>query len=389
MIIGIPKEILKGENRVSATPTTVKKMIENGHKVLVEKEAGLNAFYLDGEYAKAGATIIDNVENLYNQAEIILKVKEPKYNSNVGKHEIDMMRKGAIFASFLHPANHLNHEMVRMLVDKGITSFTLDGVPRIPKAKKMDALSSMSVCAGYKGIIRAADNLAKIMHTIDSPVGIIKPAKVLVVGCGVAGLSAIRTAKGLGAEVYASDVRKEALENAKNLGAKIIKSIVPEELIVSKESKYVDTLSQEYLKMKREEIKDYVKNADIIFLSALVFGKEAQFLITKEMVETMQPGSYIVDISIDQGGNCELTKAGQVIEANGVKIDGTTNIPGMIQTSSTYMFAENTYNFLNHIVKDNKLNLDMSDEIISSTLVSHKGKLYHAGTIEAMKSKTK
>ncbi len=389
MIIGIPKEILKGENRVSSTPKTVKKMIDNGHQVLVEKGAGLNSFYLDEEYIKAGATIVDDIKELYNQAEVILKVKEPEFNSNVGKHEIEMMKEGAILVSFLHPANHSNHNMVRKLVNKGIISFTLDGVPRIPKAEEMDALSSMSFCAGYKGIIIAASNLAKIMPRIDSKAATIPSANVLVVGCGVAGLNAIKTAKGLGATVYASDVRKEALEKAKKLGAKIIESNIPEEVFLSKGSKYVNTLPKKYLQIKKEEIKDFVKDADIIFLSALVFGKEAQFLVTKEMVKTMRPGGYIIDISIDQGGNCELTKRGEIIEFNGIKIDGTTNVPSMIPTSSTHMFAENTYNFLSYIIKDNRLNLDMEDEIISSTIVTHNGKLYHIGAIEAMNSQQK
>ncbi len=384
MIIGIPKEILKGENRVSVTPETVKRMVDDGHQVLVEKGAGSNSFYLDDEYIKVGATIVDRADQLYSQAEVILKVKDPGYNLDFEKYEIEMMRKDAILVSFLHPANHSNHDMVRKLVDKGITSFTLDGVPRIPEARSMDALSSMSFCAGYKGMIIAASSLAKIMPLIDTNNFTIPSSNVLVVGCGVAGLNAIKTAKGLGATVYASDVRKEALENAKSLGAKIIKSNISEKVILSQNSKYVNTLPEKILEIKREEIKEFVEKADIIFLSALVFGKEAQFLITKEMVKTMKPGSYIMDISIDQGGNCELTQRGEIIEFNGVKIDGTTNVPSMIPTSSTYMFAENTYNFLNHIIKNNKLNLNMNDEIISSTLVTHKGKLCHIGTIEAM-----
>ncbi|MFA5720567.1 MAG: NAD(P) transhydrogenase subunit alpha [Acholeplasmataceae bacterium] len=384
MIIGIPKEILKGEKRVSATPQTVKKMINDGHQVLVEKGAGINSFYLDNDYIDSGAIIVDEVEALYKQAEVVLKVKEPQYNSNVGKCEIEMMRSDAILITFLHPANHSNHVMVNKLLDKGVTSFTLDGVPRISRAQSMDALSSMSTCAGYKGMMIAANNIAKFMPMIGSAVGMIRPSNVLVVGCGVAGLRAIATAKGLGAQVYACDIREEAVEQAKSLGARIIDLNIPKEIAVSKDGKHANSLPKDYLELERQQIKEAVKNADIIILSALVFGKEAQVLVTKEMVESMKPGSYIVDISIDQGGNCELTESGNVIEVNGIKIDGTKNIPGMIPTSSTYMFSENTYNFLKYLVKDNKLNIDLTDEIISSTLVTHQGKLYHEGTIEAM-----
>ena len=384
MIIGIPKEILTGEKRVSATPQTVKKMIQDGHQVIVEKGAGVNSFYLDNAYIEAGAKIIDDVGVLYQQAEVILKVKEPQFNDYVSKCEIEMMRGDAILITFLHPANHSNHEMVKKLMNKGITSLTLDGVPRISRAQSMDALSSMSTCAGYKGMLIAANNVAKFMPMIGSAVGMIRPSNVLVVGCGVAGLRAIATAKGLGAQVYACDIREEAVEQAKSLGARIVELSIPKEVAVSKDGKHANSLPPKYLELEREQIKEAVKHADIIILSALVFGKEAQVLVTKEMVKTMKPGSYIVDISIDQGGNCELTQDAKVVEYEGVKIDGTKNIPGMIPTSSTYMFSENTYNFFKYVVKDNKLNLDMTDEIISSTLVTHKGKLYHLGTKEAM-----
>ncbi len=385
MIIGIPKEILKGEKRVSATPQTVKKMIRDGHQVFVEKNAGVDSFYLDQEYIEAGAIILEDVKELYAKADVVLKVKEPQVNDKVGQHEIEMMRKGAILITFLHPANHVNHEMVLMLKDKGITSFTLDGVPRISRAQAMDALSSMSTCAGYKSVMMAANSLPKFLPMIGSAVGMIRPGNVFVVGCGVAGLRAIATAKGLGAQVYACDIRAEAVEQAKSLGARIVELNIPKEVAVSSDGKHANHLPKEYLLQEREQIKDAVQNADILILCALVFGKQAPILVTEEMVKSMKTGSYIVDISIDQGGNCALTQPAEVIEIHGVKIDGTKNIPGMIPTSSTYMFSENIYNFLKYLVRDNKLYLDMNDEIISSTIVTHKNKLLHEGTIEAMR----
>ena len=385
MIIGVPKEILLNELRVAATPQTVKKLINDGHTVLVEKGAGENSFYQDEDYINAGAKIVDCVKELYNQAEVILKVKEPQLNENLNLHEIDMMHEGQILITFLHPASPQNHQMVLKLAEKGIISLTLDGVPRISRAQPMDPLSSMSACAGYKGVLIAANSISKFMPMIGSAVGMIKPANVLVVGTGVAGLRAIATARGLGAQVFAVDIREEANEQAKSLGAKIIDLDIPSKIAVSKDGKHANELPDKYLQKEREVLSEHVKNADIVILSALVFGKEAPILLTKEMVEQMKPDSYIVDISIDQGGNCELSVAGEVVKHNGVTIDGTKNLPGLIPTSSTYMFAENVYNLVKYVIVDNKLNLDLKDEIISSILVTNKNKLVHEGTKEAMR----
>lgn len=385
MIIGIPKEILKGELRVSGTPTTIKKMINDGHIVLVEKDAGEGSFYHDEQYLEAGAEIIDDVREIYQRADVILKVKEPQINDKYNMHEIEMMKEGQTLITFLHPASRSNHKMINDLKDKGITSFTLDGVPRISRAQAMDALSSMSTVAGYKGVITAASNISKFMPMIGSAVGMIRPANVFVLGAGVAGLRAIATARGLGAQVYAADIREDAVEQAKSLGAKIIDLDVPTKVAVSKDGKHANQLPEKYLEQERKAILQTVLDADVIILSALVFGKEAPILITEEMVKKMKPGSYIVDISIDQGGNCALTNAGEVTTHYGVKVDGTKNIPGTVPTSSTYMFSENIYNLLKYIIKDNKVSLDFKDEIISSTIVTHNKKLLHEGTIEAMR----
>ena len=233
MIIGVPKEILHSENRVSATPETVRKMIADGHTVLVQTNAGKGSFYHDTDYASAGAQLVDNPEKIYESADVILKVKEPQYNAELKRHEVDMMHSGQTLITFIHPASPTNHAMVRKLTEKGVTGLTLDGIPRISRAQSMDALSSMSTCAGYKGIIMAADAIAKFIPMITTAVGVIRPATVLVVGAGVAGLRAIATAKSLGAVVYAADIRPEANEQAQSLGAKIIDTGVPLEISVS------------------------------------------------------------------------------------------------------------------------------------------------------------
>lgn len=384
MIIGIPREILKGENRVSATPDTVSKLLQSKHQVIVEHNAGLKSYFTDGQYEQAGAVITSDVRELYRKSDIILKVKEPQFNSVLNVHEIDMMTIGQIIITFLHPASPNNHSMIRKLTERGITGITLDGIPRISRAQSMDALSSMSTAAGYKGMLIAADNIPTFMPMIGTAVGMIKPATVLVVGAGVAGLRAIATAKGLGASVYAADIKEDAVEHAKSLGAKIVDLGVPPEYAVSKDGKLALTLDDKWLGVEKDHLREIVRNSDIIFLSALVFGKQAPHIIDEEMVRSMKEGSYIVDVSIDQGGNCIYTKAGEIIEQFGVKIDGTKNIPSLVPKASTDLLSKNMLNLFNYLVADNKLRLDFKDEIISSVIVCHDGRLLHKGTLEAM-----
>lgn len=384
MIIGIPKEIMVGENRVSATPETVKKMVSDGATVLFEKGAGEGSFYHDEAYQEAGATLVGNPQEIYDRSDVILKVKEPLFNAKLQKHEIDMLHKGQYLITFIHPASPVNHEMVKRMAQNGIIGLTLDGVPRISRAQNMDALSSMSTCAGYKGILMGANDIAKFMPLIGSAVGMIKPATVFVIGVGVAGLRAIATAKGLGAVVYAADIRPEAVENAKSLGAKIIETGVPAEIAVSADGKHANQLPEKWLEIERNNFKEIVSKADIIFCSALIQGKVAPILLNEEMVKSMQPGSCIVDISIDQGGNCSVTSPGIKDVKHGVTIEGIKNIPGMVPTSSTWMFAHNIYNLLKYLTKNGNIDLDLNDEIVSSILVTKDNQIVHSGTLEAM-----
>lgn len=384
MVIGVPKEIMHDEARVSSTPETVKKMVADGMTVLVEKGAGIGSFYHDEEYAAAGARIVEDVQEIYNKADVILKVKEPLFNKEHNKHEIDMMHKGQYLITFIHPASPVNHEMVKNMAAKGIIGLTLDGIPRISRAQSMDALSSMSTCAGYKGMIMAADDIAKFMPLIGSAVGTIKPCNVFVIGTGVAGLRAVATAKSLGAVVYSTDLRPDANEQAKSLGAKIVDNGVPPEIGVAPDGKHANKLPEEWLVKERNNIFEAVKSADIIFCSALLQGRVAPILLTDKMVKAMKPGSCIVDISIDQGGNCAITTPGEKDVKHGVTIEGIKNIPGMLPTSSTWMFAHNIYNLLKYLTHDGKIVLDMGDEIASSILVCENGKIVHKGTLEAL-----
>lgn len=383
MTIGVPKEIMQGERRVSSTPDTVKKMVGEGAVVLVEKGAGEGAFFADAAYREAGATIVDDVQDIFAKADVILKVKEPQFNTKVNKHEAEMVRDGQYLITFLHPAAPANHEAMKQLAATGVIGITLDGIPRISRAQSMDALTSMSTVAGYKGVLMAANRLAKFMPMVGTAVGMIKPANVLVIGTGVAGLQAVATAKRLGAVVTAVDIRPDAREQSKSLGAKDIDVGVPAEVAIG-EGGYAQRLSEEWLNKEREALKPLVKAADIIILSALIPGKLAPILITEEMVASMAPGSSIVDISVDQGGNCELTEAGAVVEKHGVTIDGTKNIPGMMPTSSTWMFANNIYELLSFLARDGKIVLDRNDPIVEGTLTTIDKQIVHRGAREAM-----
>lgn len=383
MIIAIPKEIMHGEDRVSASPETVAAMVREGWTVLVEKGAGNGAFYHDEEYVKAGAELVSDVQDMYNRAELVLKVKEPLFHEGLGKHEIDLMHKGQVLITFIHPAAPVNHEMVKKMAAQGVVSLTLDGVPRISRAQNLDALTSMSTCAGYKGILLAANYLPRFMPQYFTAVGMIKPCKALVIGTGVAGLQALATAKRLGAIIHAADIRPDAADQAASLGAKTIDLGVPKEVAMG-EGGYAQELPENYLQHEREVLKDIVPEMDIIFCSALVPGCLAPVIITEEMVKSMKPGSVIVDISIDQGGNCAISPVGDVAVKHHVTCIGIKNIPGLLPESSTWMFSQNIFNFAKYIIKDGKIVLDREDEIIKKSLCTIDGEIVHAGAREAM-----
>ncbi len=383
LTIGVPKEILAGERRVSAVPETVAAFVEQGARVLVEAGAGAGAFFADEAYRQAGAEIMPDVRTIYARADLILKVKEPQHNPELDVHEAELLRSGQVLVTFLHPAAPGNHELVRKLADGGVISLTLDSIPRISRAQVMDALTSMSTVAGYKAVLMAANRLPKFLPLMGTAVGMIQPAQALVIGAGVAGLQALATAKRLGAVVYAADIRPDAREQAGSLGARIVDVGVPAELAVGAGG-YALGLSPQWLEREREALAEVIGQSDLVILSALVPGREAPILLTRDMVKTMRPGSQVVDISIDQGGNCALTEAGAVVERYGVTIDGTKNIPGTMPTSSTAMFSKNVLHFVNNLVQDGKFVFDVADQIIKDTLVTKGGEIVHAGALEAM-----
>jgi len=383
MLIGIPKEIMYKENRVAALPETIEKFKKLGVDVLVETSAGAGAFADDEAYQKAGAEIAGDAAEVFDRSDVILKVKEPMFNEQFNKHEIDMLKENQILITFLHPAAPSNHGDVKKLQDKNITAFTMDGIPRISRAQRMDPLTSMSAITGYKAIIIAATNFPKFIPMIGTSIGMIKPANILVIGTGVVGLQAIATGKRLGGVVKAIDIRPDAKEEAASVGAKVVDFNPPSELVLG-EGGYAKALSEEWLEKERQVLAPLVAESDIIILSALVPGEVAQHIITKEMVETMKPGSVIIDVSIDQGGNCEMTDPGKELTHNGVYICGIKNIPGSLPVHSSWLYANNLYYFVENLYKNGTDEFDMDDEIIKGALVTHKGKLYHQGTLKAM-----
>ena len=382
MRIAIPKEIMANERRVAATPETVAKYRALGHDVYVEAGAGAGIFASDDAYRAAGAVVVDDVERLFASADLVLKVKQPIVNPSVGKHEVDMMASHAVLVTFLHPASPDSHEMVRKLRDRGILSFTMDGIPRITRAQTMDALTSMSTCTGYRAVLDAARHLPRFVPMIGTAIGAIKPAEVLVIGAGVVGLQAIATAKRLGAVTRAWDIREAARKDAASLGAKVDGFEVPEQLAVGKGG-YAQALSDDWLARERDGLAPVIARADIVICSALVPGALAPMLVTSDMVRSMRPGSVIVDVSIDQGGNCALTTPGEEIVVGDVTVSGIQNIPGRLPVHATWLYAENMYQFVQNLLKKGVIP-DLDDEIIAATLVTMKGRIHHRPALAAI-----
>jgi NAD(P) transhydrogenase subunit alpha len=381
MIIGIPREILNGEKRVAATPETVRKMRERGWNVVIEKSAGLGSLFADEDYRDAGADTAEDIRDLYRRANLLLKVKQPMLHPDLDIHEADLLSVGQILVCFLHPASPANHDMVRRLAKGGVLALTLDCVPRISRAQSMDALTSMSTVAGYKAALLAADRLPKFVPMMSTAAGMIRPAEALVIGAGVAGLQALATLKRLGAVVKATDIRPAAAEQAASLGAKTVDSGVPADLAVGNGG-YANQLPEDWVEKERAVLGPAVAAADILILTALVPGRRAPALVTAEMVETMKAGSVIVDVAIDQGGNCKCSISGEIVDHHGVCIVGTPNIPGMMPMSATRLFAENAFNFLDLLLSDGRP--DLSDEIVAPCVVTREGEIVHQGTKEAM-----
>ncbi|MDP7512589.1 MAG: Re/Si-specific NAD(P)(+) transhydrogenase subunit alpha [Candidatus Marinimicrobia bacterium] len=375
MNVAILKETLPGENRVAAIPATVKEMVKSGMKVLVESGAGENSHISNDEYKNAGAEIVSDRANLLANTDLILKVAPAELD------EIDMMKDGTLYVSFFQTTIQTEH--VKKLVNKNISAFSMHLIPRTTLAQSMDALSSQSNIAGYKAVLLGAAHLSVFMPLLMTAAGTIPPAKVLILGAGVAGLQAIATAKRLGAQVEAFDVRPVVKEQVESLGAKFVEVESDEEDGVG-EGGYAKETSEDYKQRQQQLIKEHIAKSDMVITTALIPGRPAPVLIPDEMVQGMKHGSVIMDLAAENGGNCELTTPDEVTISHGVIIDGSLNLPATMPTHASQLYAKNIITFVKHLCPEGEIKMDLEDEIISGALFAHRGKITHEPTKEAL-----
>jgi len=371
MHIGIPAEIRGGETRVAATPETVKKYTAKGvHKVSVQSGAGAGASIPDSAYQEAGATIVTDAAELYAQAQIVLKVRGPEPG------ELAMMRKDAVLLGLLSPHHK---ESVDALTQHGLTAFAMEKLPRISRAQNMDVLSSQANIAGYKAVIMAANVYQKFFPMLMTAAGTVKAARVLVLGAGVAGLQAIATAKRLGAVVEAFDVRPAVKEQVESLGAKFVEVPLSDEEKAKAETAggYATEMSDDYKRRQGELVHERAMAADIIITTALIPGRPAPVLIKEETVRAMKPGSVIVDMAVEAGGNCPLSELNNTVVKHGVHLIGIANLPGLVAADASTLYARNLMNFLNLMLDpaSGELKIDRTDEIIAGTLLCGGGEI--------------
>ncbi|KAA3611726.1 MAG: Re/Si-specific NAD(P)(+) transhydrogenase subunit alpha [Planctomycetota bacterium] len=372
----IPKETLPGETRVAATPETITKMVKLGLQVFVEADAGAQSFLSDADYQAAGAQTVASAAEGYSQANLVLKVAAPTLP------ELEVMPKGQVVVSFLSPARNL--DLIRKLVERGITSFAMDLVPRITKAQKMDALSSQANIAGYKAVLLGASALGRYFPLLMTAAGTVKPARVVVFGAGVAGLQAIATARRLGAVVEATDIRPAVKEQVESLGAKFI-DVAPDEG-AEDEGGYAREASEDYKRRQAEAVAEHVSHADVVITTAQVPGKKAPMLLPESMLKRMRPGSVIVDLAADQGGNCAWTEAGKTVQKEGLILVGETNLPATVPSHASQLYARNVLQVVQHLVVEGDLKLDFEEEITTGSIAVHQGEIRHAPTAEALQA---
>lgn len=367
MKLAVPKETKFKENRVALTPDVVKDLVKKGFEVQVESGCGMNSFFSDDAYTAAGAQIVTDVINIYGDADVVLKVNAPS------PEEIARMKKGGILISFLFAAT--NPDVLNACCNAGVSAFSVDAIPRISRAQKMDALSSQANLAGYKAVLMAANQIGKILPMMTTAAGTIKPTKIVIFGAGVAGLQAVATAKRLGAVVEVTDIRPETKEQVQSLGGKFIE--VKGDASVKIEGGYVKGVSDEFLKMQQELVGKHVQQADIVITTALIPGRKAPVLVTEEMVKSMKFGSVIVDMAVESGGNVVGSELNKNIVKNGVTIIGEGNIPSLLPMNASDLYAKNIATFLTHLADKDKFNWEMEEEITKGSLIVHAGVAVH------------
>jgi NAD(P) transhydrogenase subunit alpha len=374
LIVGVPRETAPGERRVALTPDTVKRLTASGVVVKVESDAGLASGHDDEAYVVAGATIVPDARQAHDAA-VVIKVQKPD------PEETGLLQPGATLIALLQPLT--NHDLVRALAERGITTFSMDAIPRTTRAQSMDVLSSQATVAGYKAVLMAADALPRFFPMLTTAAGSIVPAKVLVVGAGVAGLQAIATARRLGAVVEAYDTRPVVKEQVESLGARFV-DIPVDTSDAQTAGGYAKEVSAETLRKQQEVLADHAAKSDVVITTAAVPGRPAPRLISRQTVERMRPGSVIVDLAAETGGNVELTKPGETVRHNGVAIMGQLNLPSTMPVHASQMYAKNVQNLLELLIKDGRFAPDYEDEIVQGTVITRQGEVVHEMTRQRM-----
>ncbi|MCI0696011.1 Re/Si-specific NAD(P)(+) transhydrogenase subunit alpha [candidate division KSB1 bacterium] len=378
MILGVPLASYPNERRVALVPAVVPTLAKAGVEVLVQREAGEKAGFSDAAYQEQGARLIPDRAQLFSSADVLLQVHGLSANPGA---EVELMRSGQVIVGLLNPFG--SPQTVRELAAKGVIAFALELLPRISRAQPMDALSAMATIAGYKAVLLAAEALPKMFPMMITAAGTITPARVFVVGAGVAGLQAIATSRRLGGVVHAYDVRPVVKEQVESLGAKFVE-LKLEAAGAEAAGGYAKEMGEEFYRRQREMMMQVVAESDVVITTAAVPGKKAPILITKEMVQGMRSGSVIVDLAAETGGNCELTRPGETVEAHGVTMIGPINLPATIPYHASQMYARNVTAFLRNLVKDGALHLNFEDQIIQGTLLTHKGEVVNSQVRELL-----
>ena len=375
MIVGVPRESFPGERRVALAPVVLPNLTKAGFEVLVEAGAGAGAGYPDAEYVSKGAKIVASRAEVFRGADIIVQVLCYGSNDKTGKADVPLYRPGQVLVGFLRPLGSI--ETIQEIASKGVTSFSVELMPRTTRAQSMDALSSMATACGYKAVILAADKLPRIFPMLTTAAGTITPARVFIIGAGVAGLQAISTARRLGAVTSAYDLRPAAKEQVQSLGGRFVE--LPIEAKDAQDSRgYARAQDDTFYQRQRELLGKAVAESDVVITAAVIPGKKPPLLVTKEMVASMAPGSVIVDLASERGGNCELTKPGEVTIEHGVTIIGYFNLATGMPYHASQMYARNLTAFLLHLVKDGKVQINLEDEIIRETLLTKDGEVVNA-----------
>jgi len=373
MRVAVPREVVPGERRVGLVPRSIAPLTGAGHEVLVQASAGAEAAFPDEAYTAAGATVVPTAKDLYSSAEVVLKVRRPEVA------EVEMLNQGAILVSFLDPVHSL--DVVRALQTRQVSSFAMEFMPRITRAQDMDALSAMSTVAGYHLTLMAAVRLPRFFPLLMTAAGTITPARVLVLGAGVAGLQAIATAKRLGAVVEAFDIRPAVRDQVESLGATFVEVDLGAEQTETAGG-YATQLAAEHEEREREVIAKHVKDADVVITTALIPNRPAPRLVTREMVESMKPGSVVLDLAAESGGNCEATVPGEEVTVGGALVAGPVNVPGLMPTHASQLYSHNVMRFSLTLLKEG--GLDFEDQIVADTCVTHAGEVRSKAVAEML-----